>query len=316
MDFRFVTSNVKVFPPSLRVTVPEGYWDAGNTKQYPVLLLLHGGFGMFLDWTQRGGSVVDIARGHEVIIAMPDGGGGSFYSNANFPNRRIAGWEDCIIHQVLPFVHRNFRTKGGGHVGIAGLSMGGFGALALGHKYYGHFSTISSYSGPANTFDRAVDTIIYLGPAADTTGPLFDGRLLYPLTANSPGSTWGTNADLRSGLNRDDLRHQYNPLDHIERYRGKRLFVRAGTADPTDLFNMQKHLAGQVNVPSRIKNFIGDVQESVVLRTNRQFRDALTRAGIGVDYGEMAGQTHDWVNWNECLRQDLPGIVSRLQRPL
>ncbi|QNN82215.1 hypothetical protein H3H54_14065 [Brachybacterium sp. Z12] len=53
------------------------------------------------------------------------------------------------MDMVLPFVHSNFRTAPD-RMAIAGLSMGGFGALALGQRYWGHFRSVSSYSGPAD----------------------------------------------------------------------------------------------------------------------------------------------------------------------
>src|SRR5690625_7046114 len=60
------------------------------------------------------------------------------------------------MDQVLPFVHANFRTDRS-RMAIAGLSMGGWGALALGQRYYGHFRSISSYSGPADCNPATLD---------------------------------------------------------------------------------------------------------------------------------------------------------------
>src|SRR5699024_2738675 len=84
-------------------------------RTYPVLLMLHGRGGFYQDWTNEGG-VVEQTEQHDVIVVMPDGGAGSFYSNANFPlPGREAAWESFIMDQVLPFVHANFRTHRSPH---------------------------------------------------------------------------------------------------------------------------------------------------------------------------------------------------------
>lgn len=284
VDFRFATDQVKVFNPSLRVTVPPSYLQGGD-RRYPVLLLLHGGFGFFLDWTHLG-NVYEQTEKHEVIVVMPDGGGGSFYSNANFPQVHIANFETYIMEQVLPFVHANFRTRQDA-VGIAGLSMGGFGALALGHKYWGHFRTVSSYSGPSDTFDPLVRAVIWGGPVAD-------GKRFGPAHTNLPGATWGTD---------DGLHHMYNPMDHLDRYRGKRLFLRAGEGVALDM----ERFSNLDEVPA---NF----QESVVLETNRNFVAKARNAGLEVDFNTYANETHDFGNWSRALAEDLPGMMQVLNR--
>src|SRR5699024_3284679 len=115
---------------------------------------------------------------HDVIVVMPDGGAGSFYSNANFPlPGREAAWESFIMDQVLPFVHANFRTDRS-RMAIAGLSMGGWGALALGQRYYGHFRSISSYSGPADCNPATLDGAAVAG--AIWACPGFDAVKYWP----------------------------------------------------------------------------------------------------------------------------------------
>ena len=99
IDFRFRAQGVQVFDPSVRVTLPESY-DSSPDRRYPVLLLLHGGRGMFLDWS-REGNVIEATKGQDLIVVMPDGGGGSFYSNANYPllgvrrPGRPSSWSAC-----------------------------------------------------------------------------------------------------------------------------------------------------------------------------------------------------------------------------
>src|SRR5690625_817046 len=180
-------------------------------------LMLHGRGGFYQDWTNEGG-VVEQTEQHDVIVVMPDGGAGSFYSNANFPlPGREAAWESFIMDQVLPFVHANFRTDRS-RMAIAGLSMGGWGALALGQRYYGHFRSISSYSGPADCNPATLDGAAVAG--AIWACPGFDAVKYWP-TSNLPGATWG--ADLYP-----EIAKGYNPIDNVGTYRDKRVFLRTG----------------------------------------------------------------------------------------
>ncbi|UEJ82068.1 esterase family protein [Brachybacterium halotolerans subsp. kimchii] len=297
IDFRVSTDQVKTFPPSFRVMLPEGYADTERT--YPVLLLLHGGWGMFLDWTERGGNAVGATAGQDVIVVMPDGGGGSFYSNANFPRPGLeANWETFIIEQVLPFVHDSFRTDPS-RMAIAGLSMGGFGALALGQKYDSSFLSVSAYSGPADVTAPGVDATIALAPLADAQNG-------YWQTTNPPGAVWGWPAS--------DVRFQYDPLSNVERYRGKRLFLRCGDGLNPDLHKIIEaapDIAAQLGLS--IAKIQADVTEIGVKPTNVDFHDALDAAGIEHDFAVWPGHEHDWDTWNRAFEEDLPGIMAALR---
>jgi S-formylglutathione hydrolase FrmB len=296
VDFRVSTDQVKTFPPSFRVMLPEGYAD--SEKSYPVLLLLHGGWGMFLDWTEDG-AAVEATAGKDLIVVMPDGGGGSFYSNANFPRAGLeANWETFILEQVLPYVHDNFRTDPS-RMAIAGLSMGGFGALALGQKYDGRFRSISAYSGPADVTAPAVDAVIALAPLADAQNG-------YWQTTNFPGAVWGWPAQ--------DVRFQYDPLTNVERYRGKRLFLRCGDGIDTDLqqiIDAAPDIAAQLGIS--VDKILANVTEIGVKPTNVDLHDALHSAGIEHDFAVWPGRAHNWGTWNEALAEDLPGIMEALE---
>ena len=300
VDFRFDTGGqVQTFPPSLRVTVPAGY-DENLDRHYPVVLLLHGGGGMYQDWTNHG-NVIEQTEKHEAIVVMPDGGGGSFYSNANFPRAGlVANWETFIMEMVLPFVHANFRTAPD-RMAIAGLSMGGFGALALGQRYWGHFRSVSSYSGPADCgatpHGLLVGTLIMVSPLGDVPR--------YGLRANGPGAIWGLEPY-------PQIARGYNPMENIETYRDKRVFLRTGNGPLLDLlgFDGMDDLVGEYQ--SRLAEFGMDVQENVVMHTQESFSNALSDAGIEHDFRVDDGETHEWGLWNRSFAEDLPGMMKVL----
>ncbi|MGP9538411.1 alpha/beta hydrolase [Brachybacterium sp. AOP43-C2-M15] len=303
VDFRVDTGGmVRTFDPSVRVTLPESY-EADPGRHYPVLLMLHGRSGFYQDWTEQG-AVLEQTRDKDVIVVMPDGGAGSFYSNANFPwPGREAAWESFIMDQALPFVHENFRTDPD-RMAIAGLSMGGWGALALGQRYWGHFRSVSSYSGPADCNPATPDGALVA--AAIWACPGFDVEKYWG-TTNRPGATWG-----------DDLYPEiatgYSPLDNIDAYQGKRVFLRTGDG-PWDDF-----LVGLENNPdiwdllvSKFGEAFADIVERTVHPNLERFSLALGEAGIENDFRVIRGATHDWELWNENFAEDLPGIMGALK---
>jgi S-formylglutathione hydrolase FrmB len=302
VDFRVDTGGmVRTFDPSVRVTLPESYGENPD-RRYPVLLMLHGRSGFYQDWTEAG-NVLEQTQGQDVIVVSPDGGAGSFYSNANFPfPGREAAWESFIMEQVLPFVHENFRTLPD-RMAISGLSMGGWGALALGQRYWGHFRSVSSYSGPADcnpaTHDgRLVALAIWACPGFDIEK--------YWGTMNRPGATWGDHPY-------PEIAKTYNPIDNLERFRGKRVFLRTGDGPWDDfLTGLDANpdvlaLAGQ-----KLGEGFANIVEQTVHQNLVRFSGALDDAGIDNDFQLIEGATHEWSLWNENFAEDLPGIMKAL----
>ena len=120
-------------------------------ESLPLILLLHGVYGSHWAWSLKGGAhrtaLKLIGQGliGPVVIAMPsDGlwGDGSGY----LPHRSAdyEGWivEDVVgcVTELLPCLSE--RSK----LFIAGLSMGGYGALRLGAKYAHKFGGVSGHS--------------------------------------------------------------------------------------------------------------------------------------------------------------------------
>ena len=115
------------------VYLPTGY-ESGD-KKYPVLYLLHGNAQSYQSWTNNGKiqATADalIASGEipAVVIVMPDAGT-SWYVD------RKEKMETAILKELMPDVEKNLRTvttREGRF--IAGLSMGGFGAMRFAMQY-------------------------------------------------------------------------------------------------------------------------------------------------------------------------------------
>lgn len=111
-----------------RAILPASF--ASNQK-LPVLYLLHGGGGGFHDWSNYS----DVAgyAGRGMILVMPEGNNSYYTNSAGRPQDR---YEDYIVHDLITDVEQRFPAAAGRtHRAIAGISMGGFGAVVLALKH-------------------------------------------------------------------------------------------------------------------------------------------------------------------------------------
>ena len=130
------------------VYLPESY--AMSTREYPVMYLLHGMTGDHTDWIIQGevlriaGEAMADGSAPEMIIIMPDGLFDAFYINNYDESVR---WEDFFHEEFIPAVESEFRiTTNRNKRAIAGLSMGGYGAMYHGVKYKEKFSSVYAMS--------------------------------------------------------------------------------------------------------------------------------------------------------------------------
>jgi len=122
---------------SMYVILPEG------GGRFPVLYLLHGLSDDHTIWHRRT-SIERYAADLPLIIVMPDGHR-SFYVNQ--PGPAGMAYEDHIVKDVVGFVDRVFPTLAERRSrAIAGLSMGGYGALMLAMRHTQMFSVACSHS--------------------------------------------------------------------------------------------------------------------------------------------------------------------------
>lgn len=122
------------------ITLPSGY---DSTSQYPVLYLLHGYGGNHRTWL-RTTNPENYADEYPMIVVMPEGGVSSFYVNSyTKPQDR---YEDYLIYDLPNFVQQKY-TIDTTRQSIAGLSMGGYGALVLALKHPDRFWFAASISG-------------------------------------------------------------------------------------------------------------------------------------------------------------------------
>jgi len=125
------------------VILPPGY-RASATTRYPVLYLLHGHGGHYTDWLTRT-NVADYAGQYHMIIVTPEGNNSWYVDGAAGSNDK---YESYILQELMPDVDKRYRTIQSRYGrAIAGLSMGGYGAIKYGLKYPATFVFAASMSG-------------------------------------------------------------------------------------------------------------------------------------------------------------------------
>lgn len=137
------------FTTGVCIYLPPGYAD--GTVRYPVLFLLHGGFGYQHDWVSQGD--LQATMDHLVaddpaaatIVVMPDAGYAGFWRDDVSGTPRN---ETYVIDHLVPWVDAHLRTIPTRDArGIAGLSNGGAGAARLAAKHPDLFGVMSAMSG-------------------------------------------------------------------------------------------------------------------------------------------------------------------------
>ncbi|HWM04693.1 MAG TPA: alpha/beta hydrolase family protein, partial [Actinophytocola sp.] len=180
-------------------------WDRFPHKRWPTLYLLHGccdGDTGFRSWTDRT-DVTEFTARTNVLIVMPEAGPAGFYSNW------LAGpaWETFHLTELRRLVEREYRS--GHRRAVAGLSMGGFGALSYAARHPGMFRAAASYSGVVHpTYEGERSTALVQGLVAGTGA--------------DPDALWGDPvADA-------GIWAAHNPYDLARRLRGTPVFLSTG----------------------------------------------------------------------------------------
>lgn len=125
----------------VRLLTPEG-WAEGDGRHWPTLWLLHGCCDDYTSWT-RSTDVASVPSLRHVLVVMPEAGTAGWYSN--WYRQATPRWETFHLTEVRQIVERHYGASSDRVV--AGLSMGGLGALSYAGRHPGMFRAAASYSG-------------------------------------------------------------------------------------------------------------------------------------------------------------------------
>jgi S-formylglutathione hydrolase FrmB len=284
---------------SVVVYLPSSY--DRSAVRYPVVYYLHGWSGNETNWVKAGrlDRSMDtlVSRGMpEMIVVMPDGDDGWWTTSNALPDltgclRTVPSYagdaatycvpwphyDDYVAYDLVRWVDAKFRTKASrAHRGIAGLSMGGFGALSLALQYPELFAAAASHSGVVWPIEWAPEGVYQRPPGSqDTTWT----RIHRGAVGQSARGVFGK--DTSAWFARD-------PLHLLDRARARgatlpALKLDCGLGDP--------FLAG-----------------------NRAFQAALRTRGVALAYDEFPG-VHDWEYWRTHVRGSLQWLAARIATP-
>ncbi|WP_435859734.1 alpha/beta hydrolase [Streptomyces parvulus] len=262
----------------VRLLTPDG-WDPSDRhhrRHWPTLWLLHGCCGDYTSWT----AMTDVARTdslRDVLVVMPEAGWNGWYSDWwNHGEGGDPAWETFHTVELRRLLERDWGA--GDNRVVAGLSMGGQGALSYAARHPGMFRAAAAYSGSAHPLLNDESTNRILG--------FFAGQ------GDDPLRVWGDPVAQRRIWQSHDPFHLARRLKSIPVY----LSCGDGTTGPLDAPGSTSALEADFN------------------RQNQALAAELKRVGARHVTTNFYGPgTHGWAYWERELHASLPMLLKALR---
>ncbi|MFD3841929.1 alpha/beta hydrolase [Streptomyces sp. NPDC058642] len=253
----------------VRLVLPSSF-STQPGRTYPVLYLLHGAHDDYTSWT-RETDIVAFTEGRELIVAMPDAG------PTGIPTAWRSGpdYETFQLTEVPALLARDYQAS---RVRVvAGVSTGGYGAMAHAARHPGTFAAAASYSGILDTMAPGVPSLMDAIVARENLAPL---------------SLWG-NPFLNLLTWRD-----FNPRARAAGLRGTALYVSSGSG-----------------VVGGSGDWLPEALESALWPSAHAFTDTLARLRVPVTTHYYAGGGHSWTYWKREFAASWPMLAGALGVP-
>jgi len=268
---------------SARIILPNRF-AAHSSSTWPVLYLLHGGLGSYVDWTASS-NIASLARDRDVLVVMPDGGSLGFYTDWwNHGTGSKPGWETFHLVELAQILERGLDAAD--RRAVAGLSMGGFGAISYAGRRPGFFRAAAAFSGILDTLHPTTEP---LSPGLYATWLLqtFVTPLGYDALA-----LFGDPAAQRA------VWAAHNPADLVANLRGTKLFVSCGNG----------HI-GPLDPPGTDPSGILVQLEGALFLQNKEFIARATSLGLDLTVDLYGSGTHTWPYWARELEKGFPLLM-------
>jgi S-formylglutathione hydrolase FrmB len=259
---------------TVQLLLPPG-WSPTAARTWPVLYLLHGCCDTYQTWSEET-NVDQETQGAPVIIAMPDGGPGGFYSN--WWNFGLGGenWETYTATELPQILQSGFRASTVQAIG--GVSTGGGAALFTAAHHPGAYAAVASYSGMDCTLLPSAVALIEAVLARD-------GIL--------PDELWG------DPVLQFPIWLDHDPCSLASSLRGSQLFLSVG--------NGLTASGSTTSCPTG-----GNILESAVAPSVYTLAADLTAQGISYTSDFYNGGCHAWPYWSTAFDQSWPMIEAAL----
>lgn len=260
---------------NVRLILPPD-WATNPAREYPALYLMHGAneWVDYRSWTEFT-DVEDFLDDKPVLTVMPsDGSSGFFTKEWNYGRRGGIDYETFHTKELPQILERAYRatTKRS----VAGISIGGYGAMAYAARHPGLFGAAASYSGLLHLRYRETWMVV-------STIRVRANRDFFSLW----GSPWWHSRIWRN----------HNPYDLAEKLRGTELYVSSGNGTP-----------GPFEKPDDL-NILGNPIEEWSWNNSRTFVRRLDELGIPATVHLYRGGTHTWPYWEREFIRSWPVLA-------
>ena len=234
----------------------------GTGKKYPVLWLLHGTFGDYSDWLRKS-NVERYAEGKDLIVVMPSAQNADY---ANWPGFGIGYLAyDYLIQELMPLVYGWFPASDRREDNfIAGLSMGGRGAITYSWAYPEKFAAAYSISWVPQNMRQIAEEL--------------------EKTRDEPASP------------KDRLGRERNRI-RLQNAGGPAAYL----ASPYNTWDRAADMAGRLDLPKTY--FSCGTEDSVMYRRFCEFRTHAEEVGLDAEFTEHEGYGHEWRFWDPEIRR-------------
>ena len=262
---------------NVRLLTPDG-WDPDDRSQHwPTLWLLHGCCGDYTSWTELT-DVADIPELRDVLVVMPEAGWNGWYTDWwNQGEGTGDDWETFHTDELRYLLQHDYGAYG--RRAVAGLSMGGQGALMYAARHPGMFAAAASYSGSVHPLDTQESIDRLMGFFAH------DG--------NDPTNVWGDPVAQRQIWQAHDPYYLAQQLKRIP------IYLSSGNG-----------YAGPFDPPEAYSALEADFYHQNLALAQRMQDLGATRLETSF-YGPG---THGWAYWERELHASLPMLLTGLGR--
>jgi S-formylglutathione hydrolase FrmB len=281
---------------SARVVLPPSYYQPNNPDA-PLLYLLHGANlnasineeRDYRDWTNNSDVEETVTANTNAFVITPEGGPIGWYSDwLGTPNAIVnwqvkpwpQRWESHFFDELLPLLEARFKNNG--QRVIAGLSMGGMGAIAY-----------AARAPAGKTFRAAASFSGGLSLRANYAIP--QGELV--AKAQDPNILWGDpNAT-------DNVWKEHDPRWLVDRLVNLPIWVASGNGSGTDAVEF-----GAWGMSTDYAN----AQDAAIHRVDGGGYVVRDMGDTTAPINQGCPGKHDWNNWPNALKRAWPWIKANL----
>lgn len=250
-----------LYSPALGRTVGVRVLLPGRPQEVaPVLYLFHGGGDDFRSWTDLG-RAEEITSDSDLLVVMPDAGAASY--STHLTSKGLLDWHAFHTEELPAFIDDAYSVSvepRDQH--LAGLSMGGYGAMKYAAMHPDRYGSAAAFSSPLNP------------------------RVSVPLFEIIGIRDGGTSRSLFGDLKRDSGVWAANsPYDLAANLRGVDLWFAAGSGDPDPMDENERV----------------DVLEATVHHHGEMFHHRLDELGITHEWRPRQVGGHLWGAWQRDL---------------